>query len=60
MVNRQIEALKKAKTAISMDYASADAQLALAEVRRGSEGNLSIHLKGSPQYTLVRRIYSVE
>lgn len=32
LVNRQIEDLKKAKKAISMDYASADAQLALAEV----------------------------
>lgn len=33
LVNRQIEDLKKAKKTISTDYASADAQLALAEVR---------------------------
>ena len=38
LVNRQIEDLKRAKKTISMDYASADAQLALAEVR--SEENL--------------------
>lgn len=35
LVNRQIEDLKRAKKTISMDYASADAQLALAEVRTG-------------------------
>lgn len=34
LVNRQIEDLKKAKKTISADYSSADAQLALAEVRR--------------------------
>lgn len=32
LVNRQIEELKKAKKTISTDYASADAQLAMAEV----------------------------
>lgn len=34
LMNRQIEDLKKAKKTISTDYASADAQLALAEVGR--------------------------
>lgn len=34
LVNRQIEELKRAKKTIASDYASADAQLMLAEVRK--------------------------
>lgn len=34
LVNRQIDELKRVKKTISTNYASADAQLALAEVRK--------------------------